>query len=504
MVFPEDLKGQLKSYIADRCGLYFRDHDLRNLEAGVTQRMKTCGFDSPHAYYIHLTTSEEKEGEFRELLNLLTINHTYFFRNEPQFMAFKEKTLEVLIERKMQEALTVSGVVRPSLRIWSAGCSTGEEPYAIAMILCETIPHPEDWDIEILATDASSDVLDKARQGIYGGNSMRLVEEPYRSKYFTKEILPGKGPKWKIADEIKGMVRFGFLNLVAEPYPADLDVIFCRNVTIYFELKTTIGIMDRFFGSLADPGYLFLGYSESLQFLTNKFRMESWKDGIYYQKATGKPGESSLAFSQEPGSQEIEVPDRAWPPPASEPTPEKTTPAALSSEEFEATRQQILRFIYLKEYARAMDLIEKVSAEGDRMADIHYLAADIDANCNRHEKAKARLRKALAIDPLFAPAYYLLGCMELEEGRTPSSKEHLGRALYIDKDFVMARFYMAHVFRTEGRKSDAIREYRNTLAVLSKGIPEGRNRMILQSSGFSPETLKSVCCDNLERLKMES
>ena len=138
------------------------------------------------------------------------------------------------------------------------------------------------------------------------------------------------------------------------------------------------------------------------------------------------------------------------------------------------------------------------------MADIHYLAADICVNRKKHDGAKAWLKKALAIDSLFAPAYYLLGCIDLEEGQMAQAKEHLNRALYIDKDFVMARFYMAHMFRSEGRVSEAIREYRNTLAALSKGAPTARSQMILQSSGFSLATLKSVCCDNLERLKMES
>ncbi len=503
MVFPEELKNQFKTYIADRCGLYFRDHDLRGLEAGVSQRMKACGFDSFHAYYVHLTASREKEGEFRELLNLLTITHTYFFRNEPQFLAFREKVLVPLVDRKNQEGLKVSGADKPSLRIWSAGCSTGEEPYTIAMILRETIPRPEDWNIEILATDASNDALDTALRGVYAANSMRLVEEPYRSKYFSKVSPSGKSPEWRISDDIKRMVRFGFLNLVAEPYPADLDVIFCRNVTIYFETKTTIGIMDRFFESLSDPGYLFLGYSESLQFLTERFRMESWRDGIYYRKVTGRVEAMRPPLSLGTEAPEVEEYIKEMPLPVFDAILENRRLEVLSPGEFESIRRQIIRFICLKEYSKAAVLIEKVSAEGDKMVDIHYLAADIDVNCNRHEKARARLRKILAIEPLFAPAYYLLGCIELEEGRIAQAKEHFGRALYIDKDFIMARFYMAHVLRSEGMKNEAIREYRNALAALSKGIPEGRGKMVLESCGFSPATLKSVCSDNLERLKVE-
>ena len=504
MNFPEDLRNQIKTHIAERCGLYFRDHDLKNLEAGVSQRMKTCGFDSVHSYYLYLTTSEEKETEFRELLNLLTINHTYFFRNEPQFLAFKEKVLPELIERKMQQLFESKSSKKPALRIWSAGCSTGEEPYTIAMILREAIPHLEDWNLEILATDASSEAMEKAKRGVYSENSMRLVEEPYRSKYFTQTVLPKRSREWRISEEIKRMVRFGFLNLVGDPYPPEWDVIFCRNVTIYFETKTTIKIMEDFAANMTDPGYLFLGYSESLQFLTDKFRMAHWQDGIYYRKATGKHEAVKPVLPWQPGEQEVEEYVEAMPLPELAAIIENKQPVALLPEEFDAVRQQIIRFIYLKEYSNAMALIEKVSVEGEKMADIHYLAADIYANRNRYEDARARLRKALAIDSLFAPAYYLLGCIYLEEGQSDKAKESLLKTLYIDKEFIMARFYMAHMFQTEGRVNEAIREYRNTLAALSRGVSGPKSQMILQSSGFSPATLKSVCCDNLERLKMES
>jgi chemotaxis protein methyltransferase CheR len=503
MNFPKELQDQIKSHIADRSGLYFRDHDLKNLESGVSQRMKACGFDSVHSYYLSLTTSEEKETEFRELLNLLTINHTYFFRNEPQFVAFKDKVLPELIERKTRDIYEHKTGKNPRLRIWSAGCSTGEEPYTIAMILREAIPHPEDWDIEILATDASSEAMEKAKRGIYSENSMRLVEEPYRSKYFQKLESPRQSREWKLSDEIKRMVKFGFLNLMEDPYPPELDIVFCRNVTIYFEHKTTIKIMEEFAANMTDPGYLFLGYSESLQFLTDKFRMASWQDGIYYRKATGKPEEARATPAWETGEPEAEEYVEEMPLPKLAAIIEHHKPVDLTPEEFETVRQQILRFIYLKEYSQAMTLIEKVSVEGGKMVDIHYLAADICANRKQYSEARIRLKKALAIDSFFAPAYYLLGCMDLEEGQIAKSREHLTRALYIDKDFAMARFYMANVLRSEGRTNEAIREYRNTLATLSKGALGPRSQMILQSSGFSLATLKSVCSDNLERLKME-
>lgn len=504
MAFQEDFKNQIKTYIADRCGLYFRDHDLRNLESAIRERMRLCQFDSAPAYYIYLTTSDEKENEFRELLNLLTINHTYFFRNEPQFASFKDKVLPQLLEQKMQMAFTSHSTQKPTLRIWSAGCSTGEEPYTIAMILRETVPNYEDWNIEIFATDASNDALAKAKRGIYGENSMRLVEEPYRSKYFSQVVAARNSKEWHLSPEIKNMVNFGFLNLIEDPYPAEMDIIFCRNVTIYFELKTTLKVIHAFFTSLTDFGNLFLGYSESLQFLTNKFRMRSWEDGIYYQKTTEKIEEaiSMIPLGQPKEEVIIDYAEKA-PSPELMAIAETPQPVFLSSEEFENVRSQILRLIYLKEYNQALTLIEKVAVEGSQRADMYYLTADIYTSMNRHEEAKMRIKKALAIDSLYAPAYYLLGCIFWEENKHHQAKENLQKSLYLDQDLIMARFYMAHILRGEGKIDEAIREYRNTLAILSKGVSGPRSEMTLQGSGFNKETLKSICCDNLERLKME-
>lgn len=504
MIFPEDLRNHIKAHIAERCGLYFRDHDLRNLEAAVFQRMKDRGFDSAHAYYIYLTTDLDREAEFRDLLNLLTINHTYFFRNEPQFLALKEKVLPELLEMKQRQAFEGRSGKKPTLRIWSAGCSTGEEPYTIAMVLRTVIENPEDWEIEIYATDASSDAIAKAKQGVYGDNAMRLVEEPYRSRFFKKTPISRGHNEWRISDEIKSMVRFGFLNLVRDPFPPEVDVIFCRNVTIYFELKTTVKVIGNFFDVLADPGYLFLGYSESLQFITDKFRMLSWQESIYYRKATALTEPLSPEFSGQ--AQKAENKEDIEESPLLELAPiegiPEKGPESLSDAEFENIRKKAIRYIYLKEYKRALGLLEQLSIEGREMADINYLVADVYTSQGRLADAQKRLKHALQIDPLFAPAHYLLGCIYLEEGDSGKAKESLQKALYLDKDLVMARFFLAQVFRGEGRVQDAIREYRNTLAVLAKGLEEPKSRLTLQSGGFSEMTLKSVCRDNLERLKL--
>ena len=197
----DDLKVRFKNIVNERTGLYFKDYALRDLEGAVSQRMKSLRLDSPLSYYNVLVMSAEKEDEFRELLNILTVNHTYFFRNEPQFKVLKDKILPEIIARKprsresgivnrgsIHDPLSTIHETRPSLRIWSAGCSTGEEPYTIAIIISETIPDPENWDIKILATDASESALKKARKGEYPESAMKHIPPDYLDKYFKSTI----------------------------------------------------------------------------------------------------------------------------------------------------------------------------------------------------------------------------------------------------------------------------------------------------------------------------
>ena len=149
------------------------------------------------------------------------------------------------------------------------------------------IPDLENWDIRILATDASSDILVRARQGLYPASSVKYLPGEHREKYFSRKQSPDEpaAPRFQISDDLRKMVTFGFHNLVADEFPADLDIIFCRNVIIYFGAETTLAILNKFFTSLTPDGALFLGYSESLNFMTDKFAMICWEEAIYYQKA---------------------------------------------------------------------------------------------------------------------------------------------------------------------------------------------------------------------------
>jgi len=169
-------------------------------------------------------------------------------------------------------------------------------------------------------------------------------------------------------------------------------------------------------------------------------------------------------------------------------------------ERFEDILVQIIKAIHLKEYGKALRLIEDAGRADATSSDPHYLAAEIYINQGKPREAKKRLEKALELDSLFAPAHYLLGCISVEQNELGKAKENLKKALYINKDFLLAHFYLALVFKNEGSISNAIREYRNTVRLLSRQDPQD---IIAYSGGFSAATLASVCRDNIERLKLE-
>jgi len=493
MIFPEGSKNKFRNFVTSRCGLYFKDHDLGSLEDAIVERTKACGFDSVERYYTYLTYSSEKETEFRELLNLLTIKHTYFFRNEPQFKVLRERVLPEIIERKKR----APAALKPALRIWSAGCSTGEEPYSIAMAVADVIKDLDEWSVQIIATDASTSALEKSKAGIYGKSPIMLVDERHKKKYFIEQPGPGGRPQYAVCDTIKKMVHFSYLNLMDKKLPGGFDIIFCRNVVIYFELETTIKLMDRFHSSLADDGYLFIGYSESLQFISDKFRMENWKESVFYRK-----------------SREAAVPGGGVPSPAAgtvEEVIEEISKAELEAEKkvelkrhvtpperIESLLVQIMKAFHLKRYDEALSLIDKAQAIDNSAVDTYYLAAEIYANQGKLDTAKERLQAVLELNELFTPAYYLFGSIYTEEGNLEKAEKNLKKALYLDADFALAYFSLATVYRKEGRVNEALRGYRNTLNVLLKDVPDA---IIAYSGGFNSGTLISMCKNNIERLK---
>lgn len=247
-------------------GIHLAPHKKALLEARLSKLIRELGLDSFDAYYKHVVSAAQGD-ELIRMLDRVSTNETHFFREPRQF-----EFLENRVFSEWREKAT-SGLKPKQLRLWSAGCSTGEEPYSIAMLLLDHFPQHGDWQLEILATDLSTRVLDKAQAAVWPIVKAQEIPEKYLKQYMLRGTGSQHG-KMKAGAEIRSLIRFERLNLNDERYPVTgrFDAIFCRNVLIYFDTPSRTRVIERLIDSLAPSGYLFVGHAESLNGITDRAR----------------------------------------------------------------------------------------------------------------------------------------------------------------------------------------------------------------------------------------
>jgi len=233
---------------------------------------RELNFESFQKYFYFLQYDPRAESEFDQIYDLVTTNETYFFREPAQLTAFIEEIVPDILSKKPIK----------KVRVWSAGCSSGEEPYSIAILL-EEAGWYQRAAFEIFASDINQQVLQKARRGQYRESAFRSTEAGLRDKYFARDA----DGSWKIKDEVRNRVSFGRLNLYDEARVSllgHLDIIFCRNVIIYFDDSSKRVVVSNFYNRLIDGGYLLLGHSESLISLSTQFKLRHLKNDMVYQR----------------------------------------------------------------------------------------------------------------------------------------------------------------------------------------------------------------------------
>ena len=257
----------LSKLAGDLAGISLSSGKRELIYGRLVKRLRALGLKDFKQYCSLLKDAEEEGGNKEELthfINSITTNVTSFFRENHHFEFMAETLLPELVRKKSADS-------SPRLRIWSAGCSSGKEPYSIAMVLKECIPDIERWDVKILATDLDSNILEVARSGVYPKEHLKEISMDRRKRWFQN----GHGSNEKsikVTDEIKSLVTFRQLNLTeAWPMKGSFDIVFCRNVTIYFGRETRVDLLERFADLLDDSGCLFVGHSESLFGLTQRF-----------------------------------------------------------------------------------------------------------------------------------------------------------------------------------------------------------------------------------------
>ncbi|GAB6177978.1 protein-glutamate O-methyltransferase CheR [Desulfobaculum senezii] len=274
-ISPEEFK-QLRDFIYDKCGIYIADNRKYLLENRLRNRLKHLNLKSFGEYYYYLQYDAQKRQELSKLFEVVTTNETSFFRNPPQLKVFQENVLKEILDEQRKKGTK-------KLRIWSAGCSTGEEPYTMAIQLHETLRSEiSSWDIRITANDLSDAVLASARRGVYTEYALRTTPKEIIPKYFDEE-----DGKFKVKPELKKLITFGQINLSDRMQLKRVErshIVFCRNVIIYFDDAMKKNVISSFYDNLLPGGFLLIGHSESLHNITRAFKPMHYTGAIVYKK----------------------------------------------------------------------------------------------------------------------------------------------------------------------------------------------------------------------------
>lgn len=276
MELPLEYFIKLRNLIYERTGISYEENKIYYVKKRLYQRMEAGGFDRVEDYIRHLKIFDPQGREFQQLMNLLTVNETYFFREFSQLQVFAESCLQEVLVHKAQTN-------NRTIKIFCAGCSTGEEAYTLGIILREMVEQYSSWEVLIKAIDIDENVISAARRGVYDKRSVKDVPPAYLQRYFD----PASNGKYVIDQDIKDMVVFEHLNLMdrrALRYEEDYDFVFCRNVLIYFDDVSRKQVVDKFYSILRSGGYIFLGHAESLSRISSTFKIRKLSNHIVYQR----------------------------------------------------------------------------------------------------------------------------------------------------------------------------------------------------------------------------
>ncbi len=472
-------KVSFQEFLRKNSGILFGEEVWKGLEYSIFQRMQEKALAQPLDYLNFLSFHQEGRSELIELLNLVTIKETHFFRTDTHFNALCEVILPELIDKRMKE--WVKSSIKGTIRIWSAGCSTGEEPYTIALCVMKHIKTPD--VIEILASDISSSALRVAHEGIFSRRSVKNVEKAMMSKYFIEE-----DNKYRIRDEIKDKVRFFQNNLIADRFPRHVDVIFCRNVTIYFNKETTREIIKKFHKSLNEGGYLLVGHSESLYGLgcESEFELVDLRDAFVYRKA--RAGHKSILKVRELPQKKTKLSD-VLPRPTEKPKAHHVTPDVLFKEAKEHFEKKL--------YSNSLDICTKILSVNAKHEDALLLTGRIYADMNWHEDAVKMLTRLVEVNSLHLSGHFLLGLSLYKLGKPSEAEAEFKKALYLKPDFALAHFHLANILRENHKYAQAIKQYANALEAAAAFSEDSMDL----TDGITKDVLKDACQLWIDTLK---
>jgi chemotaxis protein methyltransferase CheR len=471
----------LAALLKERVGLHVRPEGHAALRLAVAARLDELAEVPDGDAYLRILVGEDGDDELRRLLPLVTVGKTSFFRDERQFRA-----LDALLPRLL--ARPRGGGRR--LAIWSAGCATGEEPYSIAMSLAEAGADPT--HVEILATDVNPEAVAHAARGFYEPRRLRDIPDALRARYFD---LEGERPQVRPAlRRFLGGIRSHNLVSAVFPRPSDgggWDIIFCRNVIIYFDTSTTQQVLTLFHGNLVPGGYLFLGYSESLFRLFEGFELTEVAGAFVYRRPeirmtpipVYRPVRPQLPLP--PSPPRVKHVDTR-PPADGAVTPAPLGASATSAEGPLAPQQFLDGAIALfaeGRFGAARELLERWIEKGGEDLAVRLTLANLYGILRQPDQARACYLAALSLEPLSAEAHLFYGIHLITTGEHDGAALELSRALFLDPDLALAHYYLGRCREAQRDPDRARLAYRNAVEAYRRR-PDGKRQVFL---GYYPD-----------------
>ncbi|MGB7541433.1 MAG: CheR family methyltransferase [Burkholderiales bacterium] len=474
---PDSLFSRLSDFLIAQMGLNYPRERRRDLERGIAAAAREFGFSETEACVRWLLSAPLTRNQIEILAGHLSVGETYFFREKRSFEALEEHIVPQLLRARGDAGLR--------LRIWSAGCCTGEEPYSIAMLLDRLIPDLEKWSITILATDISPRFLRKAAEGIYGEWSFRDTPAWIRERYFNRR----KDGRFEIKPHIRKRVTFCHLNLAEDGYPSlwsntnAMDVIFCRNVLMYFAAEQTRKVAGRLHRCLVDGGWLITSPTEASNITFSAFTAVEFPGVVLYRKMAGGGPQAAVIKPQVPVFDE-----QAWAfrpqHPGVPPQPAVVDEARPASPKDAPDGPEQIGSV--EAHSREQDEREAPSRAARICADQGKLAEAIDW-CSQ----------AIAADKLNPAHHYLLAAIQQEQGQSDAAERSFKRTLYLDPDFALAHFALGNLRLSQGRRREARRHFGNARALLQA---RPQDELLLESGGLTAGRLGEIILSAQESL----
>ncbi|MCL5031130.1 MAG: chemotaxis protein CheR [Bacteroidetes bacterium] len=490
-----DLLLKLSIFVSSSIGLNFPKEKFNDLERGIKLAFNEFNFENFNEFIDWLISSSLNNKQVEILAAYLTIGETFFYRDEKYFDVLENNILSDIISSRRDKGKRI--------RIWSAGCSSGEEPYSIAILLNKMIPDIKDWDITILASDVNPKFLKKANEGIYTEWSFRNTPAWIKNNYFVRQ----SDNRFIIRPSIKKMVNLSYLNLAADNYPSLLnntnamDLIFCRNVLMYFIPDLAAKVILNLHNSLIDGGLLFVSPAEASLVPKDKFILINFDDAILFKKYNAKG-----TYADEVNLYDIRFESK------DELTGSNFLFDSLQNEEliineelsnnsnvnsFDEKKIKDCNVLYLHAYElyksgfyeEAEKKLLDIFTEDQFNTNIHALLSQIYANKGELNKALTWCEKAITNDKLNPAHYYLKSTILQELGNKKDAIRLLKQSLYLDHNFVMAYFSLGNLVSNYNQPGESKKYFQIALSILNNYAPED---ILPYSDGMSARKLSEI------------